>query len=194
MKKKGPGGAVLLLVLIFLMILTTVGLAVIYIFGMEALASRTELINSRAYYQADGGIDMMKGWLVNAQEFPEWDVHGNGRGAWSPFAPQTITYPGAGGMTAQIAVQIVPSQNPNVSTVKPRDFGFSSYGYYCISSSGIMTVGVNPGSTFVTTKNITEIVCVSSAAASVWSTIGSSFTYRVIQNSYYERPVKRIIQ
>jgi len=175
MQKKAPGGAILMLVLIFSVILSTLGLAVIYIFGMQEIASRGEIANSKALYLANAGIEQAKGWLIKKQLFPEYVNAG------APFALTNfnLAYP-EGVSPGLIDVSIWPKAGNRVN-IGPPDID----GYYALISSGTM-----PGPGYSTVKNISVYVYISTKA---WNSVDqSSFTFEVVPNSWNEKPTKRI--
>jgi hypothetical protein len=182
-----------------MLILSTIGLAVIYIFGMEEIASRTEISASRALYLADGGIDLTKGWLVNYQGFPEWV--NKDRNPFKPFTPLAVTYTDEGTtVNGTIDVLLTPKRAPpagddnqagNITLSNPRGTG-ERYGYYFISSSGILTMGSTPGQISKTIKNITATIYMSTVTPTAQNPNG--LVYRVINNSWNEKPLKRTIE
>ena len=180
-KAMKKNGSVLMLVMLFTLVLTLIGFAVIYIFGMEEIASRTEIVNARVLYLADSGIELAKAWMINIVKFPEV-VNVNYKLPFDPFetSPKTITF--SDGVVGHIYVWIIPDPNNDIN----YGGGYGNNGHYVIVSSGTITVGASPGPVYETIKCVSERVYIST------TTSLSNLEYKVIPNTWNEKPTQRI--
>ena len=181
--KKKPAGVVLVLVVIYLLVLTTIGLAVVQILAQEQMFSTMSVVNSRAFYLAYAGIEISKGWLHKQTRFPEnlgyistFHVLG-----WPTVPP---SYNGGGGplglgsMTGTMTYTITPSPSNNVSPIWTQ----SICGKYIISSTGTVTVG----SAYNTTQNVSITVFISTTTVA-----GVPGYFAIVPNSWVKNPVQR---
>lgn len=133
----GDHGTVMILVIIASFIMSIIGLATIYLGGLQEIAARAELDVVRANLAADAGIERGRLFLGTSTVqsatvgFPE-----NVRGDRFPFqlADEDV------GAWGRYVVEIRPSQDNNIDFVTP---GNSLVGTYLISSTGTISNGVS---------------------------------------------------
>jgi len=194
--------------MVFMLILSTIGLAIIYMSGMEEMASRAEIVGSRALYLADGGIELGKECLAAYPGFPEWyntvAITSNDvtlrRKPFSPFPDYPVSYPDAGtSLQASVSVLITPNSDPSINMVgtlnlqDPRGTG-EARGYYTISAIAKMIVGSYPGSRYTQTKMVSTMIFMSTKTWTVGDSVAeSSYSYKVVPNSWQEFPSERIM-
>jgi hypothetical protein len=163
-------GAVLMLVIIFGFLLSTIGLALIYLNGIEEMMAQEEIKNARALYNAEAGAERAQTWLQNLSpnKFPEQS------GLTNPFDPF------AGAMTLEDTPAYAQGQY-RVTVIPQSGYVAGTEGFYVIVSSGIITSGVS-GSM--------DKIKVVRRTMHIWD---SGNKHKVVSNSWIEEPMKRIV-
>jgi Tfp pilus assembly protein PilX len=173
-------GAVLMLVMVFMLVLSILGLAVMNICGWEEIFSNTGIVNLRVFYLADSGIELAKGWLVAQNQFPE-NINANYSypNTFSPPGCQPgVTYSGTYPMSGSVAVSISPVIGNNVNMNDPSK---SVCGKYTINSTGMISQG-----SFTKSQNVSLIVFISTVTGPVPGV--PVFNYSILPDSWIENP------
>lgn len=176
-------GSVLMMVIIFTMILSIVGLATIQFAGMQEIAARAEIDVSRANFLADCGLALGERWLqafsLNVSTFVENDgVHSNTPFQLGPFAIKGGSY----------VVTVYPQSDNNVNISSPTA---SIIGNYVISSTGTVTSGII--GTMDTSRFKNETVRIWRKNYVNYLNGGWPLMGKKVDSSYVEGPTKRTV-
>lgn len=117
------------LVIVSMVILSTIGMAVVYMFGMDSVAANNKVDQARALYLAESGRAVAEVWLTNLGNFPEL-VNGNFNEFTPGFSPLTCSP-----MSGVVNVTITPNPNPQ-NDVNISSPAASVCGSYLIKSEG----------------------------------------------------------
>lgn len=178
-------GSALLMVVLFIFLLSVTGLAILYMNGRQEMVAVTEIREMAAYQAAQTGFELARAWFVSINTFPELHTgttfpiqlfvdasHPDGTWVLSTN-PQN---PGQGTSSYRVRVDRCADNNVNIAG------GVGVIGNYVVISSGIVSTGV-PGSY--------DYIKVTSAT--IRARMSGGMRFRVVDRSWVEEPMKRVL-
>jgi hypothetical protein len=205
---KSEKGSILFLVVIFSVVLSIIGMAVIYLSGWQLILANQNFDRMQAMNSADAGLESAKAWI--AVQIPHCFLenrsgHSGDRNAFDPFGgQQLIGRTPDGSKYFYYAVTIAPSSTNNVGSIPPgKTSTFSGdnvlnlndglgggpphpwggMGEYVISSTGTITTNVHGSIDIVKLENVKIRI----------TDAGGTFQYTTVPNSWLEQPVRRVV-
>ena len=172
--KKREKGSIIALVIVNMVVLSIIGLAVVYIFGMDAVSANNRVDAAKALYLAESGIEATKAWLVSIHNFPEIHFGTLAGDQTPPISPM---------WSNTVNMRISPVGDP------PNDVNLYNSSA-CVSGSYYIksTARVNHPAFYIEKTIVTKV----SISTRTWTvSIPSSFTYRSSHKDWDEWPTQR---
>lgn len=188
-------GSAILLVLLFIFVLTTTGIAIMYMNGRQEIVALNDIKEMAAYQAAQSGLELARGWFMykcsgsTADRFPE-HIYDNKNtiivssdathtdGTWE--LSNNITNPGQGTTSFRVCVTPYPNNDVNIMG------NTGVMGNYVVVSTGIVSTGISGSYDYI--KVTSETVRVHYVG-----TTSPYYFFRVVGNSWVEEPLKRVV-
>ncbi|MHB9154480.1 MAG: pilus assembly PilX family protein [Endomicrobiales bacterium] len=208
MKKTGRNrGSMMFMVVIFSLILSITGLAVIYLYGMQEIMARRDLANARALYAAEAGIEKTRIFLwnlcVTQNRLPE-EIPNSVLPRIVPADPRSSFHPFYPAVTGETVLQYTPQKEtyrvlvnpaddnnvprtgaPYAGPLPPPEGAIGPIGNYVVVSSATVTSGAR--GSYDTHKTVRATIRMHQDVP------GDRVELRIVDRSWVEEPVFRVV-
>lgn len=186
-------GSAVLLVILFIFVMSITGMAILYMNGRQEIIAVNDVKETAAYQAAQSGLELGRAWFRyrcvdgSPGTFPEHLNHNanpinpfidgsHPDGTWQLSANSVNPVQGV----TSYRIRIVPCAGNNVNIMGNTGV----IGNYVVISSGIVSTGVTGSYDYIK---------ITSETVRVHYHTDNKFYFRVVDNSWVEEPMKRIV-